>query len=185
MSTPKRGFTLIELLVVIAIIGILASIILVSLKGARGKARDAQRQQDMIQLRSALELYNSDHGSYPSTGGAWSCEQGCGSWANTCGQNQSTGPYHQYTGPHGWIPNLALKYIPTLPADPNPNTVGPDDGECFYYDSDGTYYTIEAWGTVESTCPMDSIDPFYNSMMSSSGYPGNCTYWAGTVGAPF
>jgi len=56
----KRGFTLIELLVVIAVIGLLSSIVLVSVGGARGKARDAKRQADIRQLTSAEEMYYGD-----------------------------------------------------------------------------------------------------------------------------
>ncbi len=61
-----KGFTLIELLVVIAIIGILASIVLASLNGARSKARDTRRQSDIITIAKALELYNLDKNVYPT-----------------------------------------------------------------------------------------------------------------------
>lgn len=60
-----RGFTLIELLVVIAIIGLLASIVLVSLSNARKKARDARRIGDLNQVQLALNVYYNEFQKYP------------------------------------------------------------------------------------------------------------------------
>ncbi len=64
-SKTNKGFTLIELLVVIAIIGLLASIVLVSLNSARKKARDTKRIADLRQIQMALEMYYDDNGNYP------------------------------------------------------------------------------------------------------------------------
>jgi len=103
MQNTKRGFTLIELLVVIAIIGLLASIVLVSLSGARMKARDAQRIAEFNQLNTALQLYAGDHnGDYP----------GCGEWA--------------YSTDSSWncLVTALAPYI-KVPVDPVNNTPGP------------------------------------------------------------
>ncbi len=70
MLNNKKGFTLVELLVVIAIIGTLSGIVLVSLGGAREKARDAVRQSDMRQIITAQEIYYSDNDEYLKNDGA-------------------------------------------------------------------------------------------------------------------
>ncbi len=60
----QKGFTLIELLVVIAIIGLLASVVMMSLGLARAKARDVKRRADLKQIMTAMELYYSDYNTF-------------------------------------------------------------------------------------------------------------------------
>lgn len=60
----SEGFTLIELLVVIAIIGILSSVVLVSLNTARNKSKDSAVKTALAQIRSVAEMCYDDEGDY-------------------------------------------------------------------------------------------------------------------------
>jgi len=64
-SVLPKGFTLVELLVVIAIIGILVSIVTVSLGTAQQKSRDSKRIADIKSIQLALSIYYVDNGFYP------------------------------------------------------------------------------------------------------------------------
>ncbi|MDO8574966.1 MAG: prepilin-type N-terminal cleavage/methylation domain-containing protein [bacterium] len=65
--SSSKGFTLLELLVVIGIIGLLASILVVNLTGARRRARDTKRVADIRNLQTASEDYYGKNGKYPAT----------------------------------------------------------------------------------------------------------------------
>lgn len=105
----SKGFTLIELLVVIAIIGILASIVMVSLSGAKEKSRDARRQADIKSIQLALSLYYNDNGMYPRN-----IYAGAG-----------TAPLN----------GLAPTYLPSVPSDPTNSSACSDSGPsgCYKY----------------------------------------------------
>ena len=63
----SAGFSLIELLVVISIIAVITAVGMTNFLGARERARDARRKQDLVQLKNALRLYYNDYNAYPAS----------------------------------------------------------------------------------------------------------------------
>src|SRR2546427_6796864 len=67
----RRGFSLIELVIVVVIIGIIAAIAIPRMSRGSAGAADAALQQNVSQLRSALDSYQAEHGgAFPAPGGS-------------------------------------------------------------------------------------------------------------------
>lgn len=145
--TTVRGFTLIELLVVIAIIGILVSIVLVSLNSARSKARDAQRVSDFKTLATAIQAYSIDNNYLPRNFAGW-----C-----TYISNPTLGWGAEFQS------DLAPNYLYKVPLDP---TMANQVGDYFYANRDNTggHFTLCA--------NMESPSGTFSSAFSWSGCNG-------------
>ena len=129
----KRGFTLIELLVVIAIIGILAAIVLVSVRRAPEKAKNAAIITDLAQVRTQAVMIFDDDGSY----------------ANLCASSTSL--------------NTGITELATLQSDIEDQQGGTLDLACYadasgycvsaelLPDGSGRYWCIDAAGKPKET----------------------------------
>lgn len=135
----EKGFTLVELLVVIAIIGILASIVTVSLGSSQVKTRNTVRISDLTQLKKAVEVYKLTNGTYPVTSG-W---QGVVVGTPSCAVPQAGGYLNHNVN---WIPNIVPTFLPALPQDPKPTF-----SSCleYIYMGNATDYKIMAHGSKE------------------------------------
>ena len=63
----KRGFTLIEIMAVVIIMGLLMSLVGITVFAQVDKARVTTARAKMLQIESALEFYRLDNSRYPST----------------------------------------------------------------------------------------------------------------------
>ncbi len=65
MWKKKTAFTLVELLVVVTIIAILGTIAYIYFDGNLADARDAKRNNDIIEISNVLELYQTENSTFP------------------------------------------------------------------------------------------------------------------------
>ncbi|MBC7981981.1 type II secretion system protein [Candidatus Parcubacteria bacterium] len=154
IKNNQEGFTLIELLVVIAIIGLLSSVVLASLAGARSKARDTKRTAEMRSIENALSLYAlSNNGYVPLSAYAnWSAVP----------KQYSGGPIDCANA--GLIANNDNLYdtlinAKALPQKPNIDAQA-GQGYCYVYISDGTIVAGASYdqdGNLISTGPLAAI----------------------------
>ena len=124
----QHRFTCIEIMVPILVVGLLATIVVQSLRGATDKARRTKAQADMAELQTALSRYHLDNGYYPTT-------------------DQGLRALVVYPPTDGIVPLVYFNggYIERLPRDPW--------GHPYFYQSDGDSYVLKSLGPdgVESS----------------------------------
>jgi type II secretion system protein G len=136
MFNNKKGFTLIELLVVIAVIGILSTVVLVSLSGVREDARDSRRQSDMSQINLAMEMYNVSVGSYPTMSAGTNTLSSIGTYLAAVPVDPSNVSPYYYT----WLAGTGSSYCVYVQLEGTDATT--------YYCASNKGVNSEATGTV-------------------------------------
>ena len=143
---PRRAFSLIELVIVVVIIAIIGAIAIPRMSRGAAGAADAALTGNLKVLRSAIDLYASEHGgSFPSATSATFVSQLTG-YSDDLGNTGAKSSTYIY-GPY-------LRTIPTLPvgAAKGNSTVAASAaaGVGWIYDA--------SLGTIKANCPDSEKD---------------------------
>jgi len=157
-SSTAKGFTIIELVVVIAIIAVLSGIVVMNLTSMMAKARDAKRLSDMAQIQKALEMYKSDHGSYPAN-----ADNDCNGYDTGYAATDDV-----------FIPALEPTYLGKVPGDP---TVMTSCGGYEYYRYAAGSFGCDASRGAFYVLGIRNLEVTSGTHPSSPGWSCGTGYW--------
>ncbi|MBX3384270.1 MAG: prepilin-type N-terminal cleavage/methylation domain-containing protein [Phycisphaeraceae bacterium] len=143
----RAAFSLIELVIVVVIIGILAAIAVPRMSRGAAAASDSALSANLSVIRSAIELYQTEHGgSYPALA---DLEKALTQYTNAAGTS-----FGEKDVAEGRIFGPYLRTVPSLPVGANKGktgfaaTLGTTSG--WVYDA--------ATGTVRANCADSEVD---------------------------
>ena len=144
-----KGFTLIELLVVIAIIGILATIIIINVVGARNKADDARVASTTSSIMELAAIADSSGllpnitfcGLWPGVGDPWAPVKWVSMGGDIVNQASAGGggetPVVKFSDSLGLFANASL--TDTITSNPEHPKFKRDNTKVYYFESHPTY----------------------------------------------
>lgn len=119
----QRGFTLIEMMIVVAIIAILVSILVPNLMRARSQAQTAACEGNLKEIATALELYETDHDTYPQSGNVDASNTDLLPYVQQVPVDPAAGPGKPYTFAVTTPDNGPASYTITCPGTHDPATL--------------------------------------------------------------
>lgn len=137
----NKAFTLLELLIVMTIIGMLSTVVIAAVNPGHqlAKARDTQRQTDLVAILSTVYQYTSEHsGELPDTDG----NPATNNFPTTATCIGNTSPCFNLAGAGNTGETIVPVYIYTLPKDPKIASTGSagtdaNTGYSIYVDANG------------------------------------------------
>ena len=141
-----RAFTLVEILIVVIILGIIATIVIGVFNNTVDDARDKALKDNLRNIRSQIQLYAAEHGTYPSLAGF---EHEMVLYTNQFGQTSNTKSDVYCYGPY-------IIAMPRLPVGVNQGLSG--------VTSSGSYTAGYGWaydpihGTFRANLPDTDVD---------------------------
>jgi prepilin-type N-terminal cleavage/methylation domain-containing protein len=144
-----RGFSLIELVIVVVIIAIIGAIAIPKMSRGSAGAADSSLLQDLATMRTAVDLYNTEHPTATLNTGM-DVATALTSYSDGLGNTSPTKTATAIYGPY-------LKTVPTLPVGTNKGltavtTTGPAGTGAFAWYFDGvSFYANDPASDVDAS----------------------------------